>query len=67
MITIEYSESTQKSFSGLEAFMELLPDNYNVYRIVTDKPLMGFFNTREAQLESFNFDEPGGDLLLAPA
>lgn len=67
MITIEYSESTQKSFSELEAFMELLPDNYNVYRIVTDKPLLGIFNTRQAQLESFKFDEPGGDLLLVPA
>ena len=65
IITMEYSETTKKSFSCLEELTGLLPEGYKIMRIVCNDPCWGIFNIPKYKLVNFDFDISGGDLLLS--
>jgi FkbM family methyltransferase len=58
-IFMEYSESTRNSLESEAELMGLLPDNYCIRKFN--------FTNNSYWLSEFNFNESGGDLILAPS
>jgi FkbM family methyltransferase len=64
-IIIEFTAATKDSFSDSLELFSLFPDTYKIKKIVCNRPKFLFFNSPEWILEDFNFDIPGGDLLIS--
>ncbi len=65
-IVLEFSEATKNSFVNESEFLSLLPDEYEVKKIIINKPYLFFFNKFNYMLDEFDFNNPGGDLLILP-
>jgi FkbM family methyltransferase len=66
IVFMEFSDSTRKTFSSYEELRSLLPENYSISKIVPDTSRHVFFNTARCRLLAFDFDAPGGNILMRP-
>jgi len=64
-IVLEYGASTKNSFSDLNEFIELIPKEYKIMEIITDRPRYKLFNSTQYKLQNFDFNITG-NLLLFP-
>lgn len=66
IVFMEFSNSTRKSFSSYEDLRSLLPENYSITKIEPSRSRHLFFNTAQCHLQAFDFDRPGGNILMRP-
>src|SRR3989338_724867 len=66
IVMMEFSRTTQQSFSTLQEFSDLIP-GYLPYAIRANQPRWILFNDPRPRTVGFNFSKPRGDVLLIPA
>ena len=64
---VEFSEETRRSFTGRDELIGLLPADYAIYGVATNKDVAVVLNRAAYRLTTFNFEAPGGNILLQPA
>ena len=69
LMLFEFTRYTRMTLRGRDELFELLPPDYEAWRIRKNRAAMGLFNRPEAVLEPFDFDgpDPEVNLLLRPA
>ena len=66
VLFMEFSPTTQHSFSGKDEIMSILPDNYIIRLVRSYIPCYRFFCRSGYSFSDFNFQSPGGNLVLVP-
>jgi len=64
IILMEFSETTQSTFSGKGELLALLPEGYTIKSITSERPFMGVFNRSECKLLDFDFKRPSNILAI---
>jgi len=67
IVMFEYSQDTKKTFRDLNELRELLPDNYDIYKIETYIPFLYFFSKRLYNFAKFDFNNSDISVLLIPS
>ena len=67
-VLMEFSPSTQETFTNLDTFRSLLPADYEIITVDPHNKVIGVFSSSFYQLIDFDFNCPGSGLniLLRP-
>ncbi len=63
-LMVEYSEDTKDSFLNIDDLLSLFPEDYIIKRIRSDRNKYVIFNQPHYKLLDFDFERPGGNLLI---
>jgi FkbM family methyltransferase len=66
IIFLEFTHHTRESFGTLVLFLQCLPSNYSIKKVVPNQKILFLFNIPQCQLLDFNFEKDSGNLLLIP-
>lgn len=66
ILFMEYSSDTRNSFAGEKELMSMLPVDYCVKLVRTNKTFMFIFNKPDSSYEDFNFNATGGNIIFFP-
>lgn len=65
-VIIEFSKDTKVKFGSSENMMKVLPENYQIFNIRSNRPAFLFFNRMEGVLEDFDWSRPSENILIMP-
>ena len=65
-LLMEFSDTTQASFTGVDELQSMFPEGYRIKRVISNSKYFVFFNRAKYKLIDFDFGVPGGNLLLSP-
>jgi len=67
-VLMEFSPSTQETFTNLDKFRSLLPADYEIVTVDPHNKVIGVFSSSSYQMIDFDFNCPGSGLniLLRP-
>jgi len=67
VLFMEFSAETKHSFQGEDEMMSMLPSNYGIKRVLTNRPRFAVLANPGYTFSHFDFDVSGGNIVLSPS